>query len=167
MKKWLLVGAAFAALTGLVWAQGVGQGNLSGNECWNAGQGPGGPTTGFICVNMLRNSQAVFAGTAGAGANPIMGVSTPGWTVLAQGGTVLMTSQWAANTITLPPNPVPDGARASFCNVTAAPFATNVVTVQANTNQNLASAITLTTLAAFTCQTVQWWGTTGQWYRVQ
>jgi len=166
MKKWLLVGAAFAALTGLVLAQPVGQATLSGNECWNTGQGPGGTTTGFVCTNMVRNTVAQVAGTLGAGINPILGV-TAGWTQLAQGGVMLNIGQPAANTITLPPNPVPDGARIQYCNGTNAAFATNVVTIVANTNQTLNQAITVTTQAANSCLILQWYLAATTWYRVQ
>jgi|SRR5215831_13236079 len=166
MKKWLLVGAAFAALTGLVLAQPVGQATLSGNECWNAGQGPGGTTTGFVCTNMVRNSNSIITGTVGATTNPVLGV-TPGWTQFAQGGMMLNNGQPGANTITLPPNPVPDGARILYCNGTNAAFATNVVTIVANTNQTLAQAITVTTQAANSCTILVWSLTSTTWYRVQ
>ena len=80
---------------------------------------------------------------------------------------MLNIGQPAANTITLPPNPVPDGARIQYCNGTNAAFATNVVTIVANTNQTLNQAITVTTQAANSCLILQWYLAATTWYRVQ
>ncbi len=167
MKKLLLVGMGGALgllLLGVVYAQQIGQTTLSGNECWNAGQGPGGTTTGFVCVNTVRNTTANVATTIAG--NITIGTST-GLTSLADGGNLLVTAQPAAATITLPPNPVPDGAIVGVCNVTGGAFATNVVTLAANTNQTLAQAATLTTLAAGTCAREQFNLAATTWYRVQ
>src|SRR5215471_20006085 len=61
----LTAGAAIAALAvGWLWAQPVIPNQLSGNECWNAGQGPGGPAVGFVCSYQTRSSWGYFLNTA-------------------------------------------------------------------------------------------------------
>ncbi len=166
MRKLLLagLGGALGLLLYAANAQQIGQTTLSGNECWNAGQGPGGTTTGFVCANVVRNSTANVATTVGGSVT--IG-TTAGLTALAQGGNLLITAQPSAATITLPPNPVPDGAIVGVCNVTGGAFATNVVTLAANTGQTLAQAATLTTLAAGTCAREQFNLAATTWYRVQ
>lgn len=168
MRKFIIGGAALGLLLGvglgLLVAQPVTQNQVTGNECWNAGQGPGGPSA-FLCLNVARG------GTANAVLASVAGSFTIGGTAAtaasADGGNVLITAQPAAATITMPANPVPDGAIVGVCNVTGAAWATNVVTLAANSGQTLAQAATLTTLAAGTCAREQWNQANATWYRVQ
>lgn len=53
----LLAGVVIAALalTGVLWAQGISPTGLSGNEVWNCGEGPGGPSI-FCTANLMRNA---------------------------------------------------------------------------------------------------------------
>jgi hypothetical protein len=153
-----LVGAAFAALATTLSAQPVSQNQLSGNECWSVGQGPGGPSQ-YLCINVARGGTANLVTTV-TGAVTIGGV-------IAAGGNMLVTAQPSAAVITMPPNPVPDGAIVGVCNTTAAAWVTNAVTLSANTGQTLAQTATLTTLAAGTCAREQWNQATATWYRVQ
>jgi hypothetical protein len=115
-RGWL-VGAAFAALTTLAQAQPVTQNNLSGNECWNAGQGPGGPSS-FLCVNIVRNGSALTLQSGSGAATNLMtlATSTLQWT-----GTAPTT--W---TVTLP-NPAFDG---EIVTVSTDTTLTTMVTVQ-------------------------------------
>jgi hypothetical protein len=161
----LLAGVVIAtlAVTALV-AQSVVQDNLSGNETWQAGQGPGGPGS-FITSAMVRG------GTNG-GLVTITGSFTIGGTAatapMAEGATLLLAAQPAAATITLPPNPVTNGAQIAVCNTTAAPFATNVVNLVANTGQTLSGgSVALTALASLTCVRLQFNRPNTTWYRVQ
>jgi hypothetical protein len=164
MKRIAIVtGALSLALVAGLWAQPVTQPTLTGNECWNAGQGPGGPSS-FICSNVVRNSKAGVVGTI-AGSFTIG--STAAQASLVTGGNLLVTAQPAAATITLPPNPVPDGAIVGVCNVGAAVWAVNVVTLAANTGQTLATSAALTTQAQGTCARVQWNLAAATWYRIQ
>lgn len=160
LKHTLLAGAIFALAAGVAVAQSVVQDNLSGNETWQAGQGPGGPG-GFITSNMTRNStQKVLnavSGTFGTGA----------LAALNFGGLVLFTTQPLTTTVlTLPPSPVNDGARAGFCNVTAGAFATTSISFATNIGQSL-TAISLNNLAAFTCIQVVFDRGTLTWLRTQ
>ena len=179
-KHWIagLVGAAVAALatTWLV-AQPISQNTLSGAECWNAGQGAGGPSAGFVCADILRNSTHVTALSAVSG-NMVVGsttnvtlVSGSSWGQFpSAGGTIIITAQPSAATITMPPNPVSDGADVKICNGTNSAFATNAVTVQANSNQTMVptgAAVTLTTLAAATCVEYQFVLANTSWYKAQ
>ena len=173
--KFTMVGAAVAALAigYAALAQPVVQTTFSGNEGWNAGQGPGGPSTGFVCAQGMRgasqNVAATVSGSFTIGAAGTTGVSTT-TQPLQFGGTLLLTAQPAAATINLPLSPLQDGIITAVCNVTASPFATNVVTVTAtgNTGQTLnLGAQTITTLAAFTCATFQWNLANATWYRTR
>lgn len=164
MRRWLL-GAAIGVglLAPLAYAQSVIYTNLSGNECWNAGQGPGGPAS-FLCTDVVRNSAQVVAGA-------LTGSLTFGTGSLAQlrwGGNALITTQpLAATTFTLPPNPVPDGAKAAFCNVTGSNFATTAIAFTTSTSQTLNTAISLTTLGAGTCAEVIFNRSNTTWYRIR
>ena len=135
MRKRLLWAALAVGLVApLAYAQSVVQDNLSGNEAWNAGQGPGGPTTGYLTSNLVRNSIATVlnatSGTFGSGA-----LST-----LSEGGYVIFSTQpLTATVLTLPPNPVTNGARAGFCNATASNFATTAISFATSASQSLTS----------------------------
>lgn len=158
------------ALGGLAVAGGIAlaqvgvlvQNQLSGNEVIRAAQGPGGPEQ-FISLITVRGGTNSSVLTSVAGSFTISG--SP-----ADGGNVIITAQPSAATITLPPNPVPDGSIVGICNGTNSAFATNVVTVAANSGQTLVptgAAITLTTLAAATCVKYQWVLANTSWYKVQ
>jgi hypothetical protein len=169
----LLVGALVALTFSSAGAQTITQSTVSGNECWNAGQGPGG-TSAFLCLNTARGgtANAVLSAvsgsfTIGAATGNFTNTSSPNMTQVVDGGNVLITAQPSAATITLPPNPVPDGAIIGVCNASGAAWATNVVTLAANTSQTLAVAATLTTLAAGACAREQFNFNNSTWYRVQ
>jgi hypothetical protein len=174
ISTWLM-GAALAALVTTPLAAQVVQNQVTGQECWNAGQGPGGPGQ-FICLNLFRSSTSnvvlsAVAGsfTVGTATNTTV-VSGSNATNVIDGGAVIITGQPLAATITLPPSPVADGGVVRICNGTNSAFATNVVTVAANTNQTLVptgAAVTLTTLAANTCVAYMWVLANTSWYKVQ
>lgn len=176
--KRLAVGAAIAALaSSLLYAQvtGVFPTAVNGQETWEVGLGgPQGPST-FVTNNMIRGgtAQSILATVTG---NFTIGVAcgnctqtgTPLQTVLAlNGGNLLINAQPAVATITMPANPILDGAIIGVCNVTGSAWATNAVTLAANSGQTLAQAATLTTLAAGTCAREQWNQSQATWYRVQ
>jgi hypothetical protein len=96
--KFTMAGAAFAALAlgYAAWAQPVVQNTFSGNECWNAGQGPGGPSTGFVCAQGMRGaSQNVATTVTGSFTIGAAGATGVGTTTqpLQFGGTLLLTAQ--------------------------------------------------------------------------
>jgi hypothetical protein len=154
MKKIAIVVGALCALTSPVWAQPVGQSTLSGNECWNAGQGPGGPSTGFVCAYMTRNSQGIFPTPGSVGS----------FTMTPQQSDVVFTAQPIAQTITLTPTPI-DGQIVEFVNGTVAAFVTNVITVAPSAGQTLVGGnITLTTLAAGASRELRYSAATNSWY---
>jgi hypothetical protein len=167
-----LVGAGLIALASLALAQ-VTQNQLTGNECWSVGQGPGGPSN-FLCINVARGGRAqtvlsAVSGnfTIGATTGNFTVTGTPNMTALASGGHLLVNAQPSAATITMPANPIADGAIVGVCNVTGAAWSTNVVTLSANSGQTLAQTATLTTLAAGTCAREQWNQSQATWYRIQ
>lgn len=141
-------------------AQSITQDTLSGSESWSVGQGPGGPSS-YITSDILRNSRAVLATTISASAT----IGSGALSALSEGGDLLLTAQPLAATLTLPPNPFTNGGVISVCNVTGSAFATNVVTLAANSGQTLSTAVTLTTLAANTCARVQFNRANTTWYR--
>lgn len=163
MKRWLLAGALMVGLCAPLVAQSVIWQDLSGNECWNAGQGPGGPSQ-FLCTDVVRNSRQTVAGALNAS-------STYGTGTLASlryGGNVLFTVQpTAVVTLTLPPNPVPDGAIVGFCNVTGSNFATTAIAWTTSISQTLNTAVSVTTLGANACKYAQFNRSNTTWYVIQ
>ena len=161
MRKWLLYGLLAGVLIApYAYAQSIVQDDLSGNESWNAGQGPGGPGS-FITSNLVRNSVAkvlnAVTGTFGTGA----------LASLSEGGLVIFTTQpLATTTLTLPPNPVTDGARAGFCNATTGNFATTAIAFATSTGQTLAT-LSITALTATSCVEVIFNRSTTTWYRIR
>lgn len=155
MRKLLLAGAALAALTvGYAWGQSIVPGQLSGNECWNAGQGPGGPSTGFVCTFMMNSTQSV---TLSTGAAP--------QTMTNQQSDIIFTAQpAAAANVTLPAAPY-NGQIVEVVNGTVSNFATNVFSIVPNTGQTLVGGnIALTTLAAGASKELRYVASTNSWY---
>jgi len=163
-KRSLIAGAALAvALAAGAIAQSITLDNVTGNECWNVGQGPGGPG-GFLCLNTVRNSMAEV--TSIPSGSTTLGVST--YANLADGGNLLITSQPVATvTLTAPANPVADGAIIGICNVTGSAFATTNIALVANTGQTLNTAFSVNNLGATTCAAYQFKRSTTTWYRIQ
>lgn len=164
MKRWLLGAAVAVGLSvPLAFAQSVIYQDLSGNECWNAGQGPGGPSA-WLCTDVVRNSMQKVAGA-------VSGSNTFGTGTLAKlryGGLVIFTTQpLAVTALTLPPNPVPDGAIAGFCNPSNNAFATTAISFITSTGQTLNSAVSFTALTATTCVQVMFNRANLTWYRIR
>jgi hypothetical protein len=163
--KFTMVGAAVAAL-GIafgVLAQPIGQNALSGNECWNAGQGPGGPSTGFVCAYMTRSSQGYYlSNNAVLTPNPLQLTNVQNMVVMSAQITP------TASSFNMPLNPL-DGAIVSFCNVTNGAFATTAVTITATAPQVFATGAvtTITTLAARTCVKLIYTVANTTWSQVQ
>ena len=88
---------------------------------------------------------------------------------MVNGGVALLNAANTAATITMPAtNLLLDGEIIGFCNVTAAAFATNAVTIAGNSGQTLnATNGTLTTLAAGACGRFLWNAGSATWFRVQ
>lgn len=162
MRKKLLaglVGAACAALatTWLV-AQPVVQNTVTGLECWNAGQGPGGPSTGFLCAALMRNGTAYTAVTASGAATTVANQNQS--TLNETGGA----TSWA---ITLP-NPAFDGEIMTISATTT--ITTGVTVTTTNTPQaqvTLSPAFASQTLTAGTSDEWQFSLTTLAWYRLR
>jgi hypothetical protein len=156
-REWL-VGAALAALTTLALAQPVSQNNVSGNECWNAGQGPGGPSS-FLCINLVRNGTAMnlFSGSGAVATTATQANSTMMWTGAAP-------TTW---TITLP-NPAFDG---EIIQVSTDTTLTTMVTVQSSTTpQNqvvLAPTFSAQTVTANTSVEWQFNFATLRWIKIR
>ena len=116
------------AISGLAWSQSVTNQAPSGNECWNAGQGPGGPSS-FLCINQTRNGFGA-ATTSGSGAATT--------TVTNEQGLIIWTgaapTTWA---ITLPCVPRP-GAQVIISTATTL---TTMVTITAATGCTMETAI--------------------------
>jgi hypothetical protein len=161
MRRWsyaLVVGVAIAALT-TAWlsAQPVGQNAISGNECWNAGQGPGGVTAGFLCVNQVRSSTGIQVVTGSGAATTAAGqnVGTLLWHTTAP-------TTWA---VTLP-NPAVDG---QILRLSTDTTLTTMVTVTATTspqNQTLHASFSSQTLTADTSVAWQFNLSLLQWVKI-
>ncbi len=156
MRKALVAGAVLtAALAGYLVAQPIAQNQFSGNECWNAGQGPGGPSTGFLCSAQVRNGTdlAVFSGAGAVVTQALFTNSTMMWT-----GTAPTT--WA---ITLP-SPSFDG---QIVTVGTDTTLTTMVTVTAGAGQTLAAAFAAQTITAGTSVEFQFDQTLLKWFRLR
>ena len=140
---------------GYALTQTIVQQTLSGNECWNAGQGPGGPSTGFVCSSSLRNGSniSLYSGSGAFTTTANALQSTLYWV-----GTAPTT--W---TITTPAYPF-DGQTLTIGTDTTL---TTRVTLTANTGQTLDVAYTSQTLTASTSIEYQYVLTTATWYRRQ
>lgn len=159
IRKLLLTLALLGGLCAPALAQV--QNDLTGNETWNAGQGPGGPGA-QITSGMVRGGTNVFLFNVTG--NITIGIAT-GTSVLNEGGNLLVSPAPATANITMPPNPVTNGAIIGICNGTASAFV-NTLTVVANTGQSLIGTAALPTLAASTCIYWQFRRTNTTWYRI-
>lgn len=159
MKRVLL---ALALLGGLIApALAQVQDNLSGNETWSAGQGAGGPGA-YITSGMVRGGSQT--GLVAISGNHTIG-STSGSAPIVEGGSLLITGTPATANITMPPNPVTNGAVIAICNATTSNFV-NTLTVVANTGQTLVGTAALAALVANTCVRWQFQRSNTTWYRV-
>ena len=179
--RWLkhawILGAALVALgTYLAFAQPITQTTLTGNESWNAGQGPGGPTVGFIYADQLRGSMrdtvlSAVSGnlTIGVACGNCTQVGTPTLATISgqTGGNVLVTAQPSAAVWTLPSSPIGDGIIIGICNTTASAWVTNAQTVAASSGSTSPTNNTITTTAAGACARYQYNLSQTTWYRVQ
>ena len=167
--RWLkhawIPGAILVAL-GLsigLYAQPIVQNVLTGQECWDSGQGPGGPTTGWVCAYQMRGSWG-YVNSSNAVLSPNPFQLTP-FT-----NSVLMTAQITptASSFNMPLTPT-DGQIVTFCNTTNAAFTTTAVTITATAPQVFATGATtaLTTLAARTCVKLIYTASNTTWSQVQ
>ena len=134
-RKLIVVMGASLALVNLASAQPITQQEVSGNECWNAGQGPGGQTVGFLCINQVRN---------GAGVRTVSGNATAATAVTyTQADRTIVWTGTAPTTlvITLTASPF-NGEIATFATDTT--LTTNVTFVAGGTN-TLSVAVTTAT----------------------
>lgn len=166
--KWVI--GAFAVSVGVgcvasALAQPVTNLQPSGNECWNAGQGPGGPSQ-FLCINQVRNTSGLSVNTI-ALTNTVVQATT-------SMNTLAITAQPAASTtINLPANPVADGQVFQVCNVTGSNFATNAAVLTPSSGQSLGvggnqlTNISLTTLASKTCVEVVFQLSSLTWFQIR
>ena len=153
MKRFLLAalvaGAAFAAS-----AQTVTNRSPTGSECWNAGQGPGGPSQ-FLCINQVRNGAAITLASGSGAATTTLTQDT---------GTLMWTSTapttWA---ITLP-SPAYDGEIVTIGTDTTL---TTMVTVTAGGSDSLSATFDSQTITASTSVAWQYKLSTTKWYRLR
>ena len=154
-KLIVLMGASMA-LVNLAQGQPIGANDVSGNECWNAGQGPGGPTVGFLCLPLVRNGADIrlFSGTT----------ATLATTSTQADGTMFWTG--AAPTswnITLVAPPF-DGQIVSILTDTTI---TTAVSIVAGTGTTLNVALSTQTITPTTGIVLQYDRGTTKWYRIR
>lgn len=155
MKKLALAVGALLALTLTLVAQPVVQNQLSGNECWNSGQGPGGPSSGFVCAFVMRNGTALktFSGSGVQTYTALITDSTLYWVGAAP-------TSW---TITTPAAPF-DGEIIQIATDTTL---TTMVTLTANSGQTLDTTYSAQTLTAKTSVEFQFSLATNKWYQMR
>ena len=77
MRKLLLAVGGLALLgLGYALAQTVIYSQVSGNECWSAGQGPGG-SSAYLCLNLARGGTSASVLTSVPASFTIGGAPTP------------------------------------------------------------------------------------------
>lgn len=155
MKKALVAGALLVlAFGGWLWAQPISLQNLSGQECWNVGQGAGGPG-GLLCVPLVRNGTDIttYSGSGAVVTQAAQNMGTLYWTGAAP-------TTWA---ITLPANPF-DG---EVVRVSSDTTLTTMVTVTAGTGATMNAAYTSQTVTANTTAAWQFDQPGGKWFRLQ
>ena len=146
----------------------VSSSGLQGSEAVVVAQsGPGGPSiftstgrlsSGYSNVFFSAFPSSFTVGTVAGAVNTA---------AMVNGGVALINAANTAQPFTMPPNPVIDGTIIGFCNVTAAAWTTNAVTIAGNTGQTLTNNNTLTTLGAGNCGRFIWNQAQATWYRVQ
>jgi hypothetical protein len=153
--RWLL-GGALALLLGTAVAQQIAQNSVSGNECWNAGQGPGGPSSGFLCINQVRNGSALLVVPSVSG-NPITTLTQSNSTVYWVG---TAPTTWTVNA----PVPAFDGEIVTIATDTTL---TSMVTFVAGTGQSLNTTYANQTISAKTSVEFQYSAGTTKWYELR
>lgn len=153
--KWLLGGALALCLAGAALAQ-VAQNAISGNECWNAGQGPGGPSSGFLCINQVRNGAALLVVPSVTG-NPTTSLTQANSTVYWVG---TAPTTWTVNA----PVPAFDGEIVTIATDTTL---TSMVTFVAGTGQSLNSSFSNQTISAKSSVEFQYSASTTKWYELR
>lgn len=155
MKRFLILLGLALGLGSLALAQTtVTQRAVSGNECWNAGQGPGGPSS-FLCINTVRNGANITlkSGSGAATSTMTQDQGTLMWT-----GTAPTT--WA---VTLP-SPAFDG---EIVTVGTDTTLTTLVTVTAGGSDTLSATYDSQTIAAGSSVAWQYKLSTTNWYRLR
>lgn len=155
IRKILAGAALFAALAGVAWSQQVTQNAISGNECWSAGQGPGGPSQ-FLCINQVRNGAALLVVPSVSG-SPTTSMTQVNSTVYWVG---TAPTAWTVNL----PSPAFDGEIATVATDTTL---TSLVTVVAGSGQSLNSSFASQTISAKTSVEFQYSAGTTKWYELR
>jgi hypothetical protein len=135
-------------------AQPVTFNNLSGNECWPAGLGPGGPAA-YLCSGIVRNGTAM---TLFSGSGAVVTTTTTAQSTLYWVGTAPTT--WA---ITLPPSPFDGEVITVATNTTL----TTLVTVTPASGTTLDGTFNNQTITANTSAEFQFSFGTLKWYRLR
>lgn len=160
MKKLLILGAVLLGFIAPAAAQSVIYQDLSGNEAWSAGEGPGGPSQ-YLTADVLRNSRQIVLSTVTA--NVVFGTGI--LASLRYGGNLMVSAAPSTANVTTPPNPVQDGAIMGVCNGTAGAFV-NTLTIVANTGQSLIGSGAIATQAANSCIYFQFNRGNTTWYKI-
>lgn len=166
MRKYLIgaCGLAVIAAAGFAWAQGIIPLTAPvGSELLTVyplgpGGGPGGGQA-QVSLSQLRNATGYQLLASASGSN------TPLNTV----NQVLVNAQPAASTTFNTPASPYDGELFSVCNVTSSAWATNTVTLAATSGSTLNTGTTtaLTTLAAHTCEELQFDVSDTTWFQIR
>jgi hypothetical protein len=155
MRKALVAGAVLAlAFTGALLAQQVSQQQISGQECWQAAQGPGGQGQ-WLCIPLVRNGSDIqtVSGTGAVTTQAPQGTGTLYWTGAAP-------TTWA---VTLPNVPF-DGQLVRLSTDTTL---TTMVTVTAGSSGTMNAAYAAQTLTLNTSVVWQFDQPANKWYRLQ
>lgn len=167
MRKYLiaLLGLAVIGVAGYAWAQGFPGyiSTIQGNELVTVQEvqpnGQQSPLVNIVTTSQLRNSTGYQLLASASGTNNFTNIVND----------VLVNAQPAASTTFNTPASPYDGELFAVCNVTNAAWATNTVTLAATSGSTLNTGTTtaLTTLAAHTCEELQFDVATTTWYQIR
>lgn len=153
MRRYALAVGALLALTGVALPQVV-QNQVTGNETWQVGQGPGGPGS-FLNIGGASNRAAItlVSGSGGVTTTMTQAQSTLMWTGAAP-------TTW---TVTLP-TPAYDGQIVTLGTDTTL---TTMVTVNPASGQTLSATYNSQTLTAVTSVEFQFVNSSLKWFRLR
>lgn len=155
MRRIAMVVGALVALAGAATAQPVVQNQVSGNETWSVGQGPGGPSS-FLNIGGASNRAAITTVSATSPVNTTM--------TQAQSTLVWISSGAPAQWNVRLPSPAYDG---QIVTIASGVTITNGLSVTAGTGQTLNGTFTAQSISTTASAEFQFVNSLLKWYRIR
>lgn len=155
MRKFAMVVGALLALTVAAHPQPVVQNQVSGNETWSVGQGPGGPSS-FLNIGATSNRAAI---TTVSATSPVTTTMTR-----AQSTVIWISTGAPAQWNIVLPSPAYDG---QIVTVASGIPITSGVSVTAGTGQTLNNTFVAQTISQTSSAEFQFVNSLLKWYRIR